>query len=269
MSADLSCRERKSPRKRGRGGVLLVLFVSGLSGCNGCPPTPAPAASKPAAWSTAARQVAYTIKEGPDPKLTTPPWWSPRQFSLDLEFTGGGGVVANEMGVKTPGKMDPSGRFQMNDPDGSPLLYELIALSIVPPTGQLTGPGQKWEVLRPSDSEAQGSDAIVGQEKYEYEVTAINGPVVSIKITGSLRLAPSKGLDKWLGKHGGSFAKIALSKAMLALYAPYVSGTAEFNVDDGSTVSAHGTMRPWSYGLSPTTDIASDPGRIEYDVARK
>jgi hypothetical protein len=239
-------------------GVVAALSVAVVGLATGCPPDPQQVQGH---WRQSG-SLLYDVREQDAPGA--PQAQPPRGWELKLEFRDTG-VVVTEMGVPFPGRMDRSGRLTADDPRASPVLYELLALAVLPPGDGTLREGQTWQVTRPEDAEALDSKALVGQEQFTYRIRKIDGTRVEVEVTGRLRIAPSAGLKALLEKHGKLPA--GLTAPMVTRYAPYVQGTAVFDAATGIVLEARGERVPWAY--MGNRDVASRADRVLYTVTRR
>lgn len=247
----------------------LTLAAIALLGVGlGCPPGPGgpiapPPAGPQAAWSTAPRTVRYQVTE------TLPAGGrgggAQTQFELLLDF-GPGGVTVAEMSRKRRATMSGEGRLTLSSANDPVVLYELPALSVLPPAGTPLAVGTSWSVRRPSDAEAAASGALVGQERFEYEVTAVTATEVTVRATGYLRIAPSAGLKAFLKDQVAFPASMAAP--FVTGWSRYSEGSAVFQRADGETLRAEGTRVPFGLFRGDTT-VAGAPGRLQYAVTRR
>ncbi len=208
-----------------------------------------------AEWNRAPRILTYLVEE------RAPATAKQHNWQLKLEFNPTG-VTATEWGVAFPATIDVSGRLTSVNHRSPPILYEMAAVAVLPPSGRVRQ-GDKWTALRPNNAESLASDAIVGQEKFDYEVLSVDNITVRIKVSGTARIAPSAGLQRLLGTTSTPLLSTAGSG-----YVPYVSGSAEFNRQSGSVQRAEGIRLPLSVVQSgPTLD--SHPLRVEYKITQQ
>jgi hypothetical protein len=210
-------------------------------------------------WNTANTSVVYKVQE-------VAPGEAPTTFDLALNFSGNS-VNVVEKNKARAASIDSSGRLKLSNPNDAEVLYELPVLAVLPPNGERVRVGKTWTVMRPTDAEAATSDAIVGQEKFVYEVTEVTKDKVKVKMQGYLRIADSKGLDELL--KNGSTLPPALAKPLIARWSPYLTGTAEFDVGSGSTSRAEGSRVPLGMFRSNGVPVAADQARVDYLVTRR
>lgn len=225
-------------------GIAAVACGNGAATAEGSP-----------SWSTAARAVSYQIDESIGTER--------RAVDLKLDF-GDNDVRITELGSTVAATMSPSGRLTYRPGDQSPpVIYELIALSVLPPAGDELRVGHTWSYTRPDDAAAAASQGIVAQERFDYQVTAIDGDKVTVDVRGFLRIAPSAGAKAALA----SFGLPADTEKLLATYKPYVVGSAEFDRASGETVRASGLRLPFAF---LTAGDPLSPGKaLSYDLVRQ
>ncbi|MCY1016565.1 hypothetical protein [Pyxidicoccus sp. MSG2] len=248
---------RQGIRKSLSLGMVATLAVAVVGLATGCPPEKKVQGS----WKQAG-SLTYDVREQDAPGA--PQAQPPRDWELKLEFQDTG-VLVTEMGVPFPGRMDRSGRLTAEDPTASPVLYELLALAVLPPGDGALKEGQTWQVTRPEDAEALASKALVGQEQFTYRIRKIDGGRVEVEVKGRLRIAPSAGLKALLEKHGSLPA--GLTAPMVARYAPYAEGTAVFDAATGIVLEARGQRVPWAY--MGNQDVAARADHVLYTVTRR
>jgi len=210
-----------------------------------------------AAWSTAPRTVAYEITESHEAEK--------RSIDLKLEF-GESELTVTELGSPKTAQMSPSGRLSYVAGDTRPApLYELIALSVLPPAqGELTV-GQKWSYTRPEDAEAEKSTGLVAQERFDYEIVSLDSGKVNVSVKGFLRIAPTAGVKALLA-HNKLPENLTL---LLGTYKPYVVGSAEFDRKSGETLSASGSRLPFAFLGAGDHVPGQSPASVTYSLVRQ
>jgi hypothetical protein len=217
-----------------------------------------------AQWSTAARAIHYDVLEtAPSGSMPAPD----RRFAIDLAFAAGGALTVTEMGSAAAATMDHAGHLALADLHAPPVNYEPVAIAVLPPAAPKVSVGDSWSIRRPSDDAAASASAIVLQEEFDYRVLDANATTIKVQVNGALRIAPSPALDRLVAQH--STLPAAVATPLITRFSPYVAGTAEFDVAGGSTVSAEGTMLPWSFLHASGYELGSDPARLAYTVTRR
>jgi hypothetical protein len=212
-------------------------------------------AKETATWSTAPRTISYRVDESFANEKQT--------FDLKLDFkTDGVDVV--ELDTPAAGTMDGSGRFSYASGPQAPVIYELIALSVLPPKGEGLSVGRTWSYTRPDDAAALTSKGIVAQERFDYEITSLDSEKIVVSVRGFLRIAPSAGLTDALAKSGLP----AATADLVGTYKPYVVGNAEFDRASGETLSASGLRVPFAF-LTPGDAIEPGKPAVQYNLIRQ
>lgn len=237
--------------------AALLLLVGTLGLLWGCPPIiPPPPSKSEVGWKEG--DFRYQIQEI-SPKVGNLPEHR-ESFELALAVSGDKATV-KERGLVHSAPFSRSGDLQLPISE-TPVLYEPIALSIVPPPGTPATQGIRWTLVRPSDEEALSAPGLVGQERFHYEIISVTQDVVEVKVTGELRLAWSKGLEQLLTK--STHAPPQAIRPLLGKWSPYVDATARFNKARGRTESVKGYRVP--FGFFRNTPVREEPARVQFTV---
>jgi hypothetical protein len=229
-------------------GIPLVLLLTVAFATVGC-------RQQKVEWNRTPRVLTYNVDERSPVTGEQHGWQLTLTFQQDR-------VTATEWGTTFPATMDAMGRLTALDRAAPPILYELAAVAVLPPPGNIRQ-GHKWSSLRPDDASAAASNAIVGQEKFDYEVLSTGRTTVRIKVSGLARIAPSSGLQRLAGTTTGPFISTGGTP-----YVPYVAGTAEFDVNSGSVSRAEGIRLPLAM-LQGAQVLDTHPSRVEYRITRR
>jgi hypothetical protein len=186
----------------------------------------------------------------------------------DARFRNTGDLVYEENGKSILIAMDETGTITYQNNDGPEILFELLAFSPLPPKNTEINVGTKWVKLRPADADvAQMTNAVVGQEKVEYEVVSADKDEITMNIIASARVVNNVGLSTAFSNGGVPDTLFSIRNIPFSSYA---TGKIVFDVKNSRVKSAEGTRSPFGFLLNfNNMDVATDPLAVDYKISIK